>query len=249
MAWRESSAGRSIIPGGFDIRYSIRGMRDVWFTADTHFGHKKIPFYAKRRFCLNEEEASTLDFIWQNKNIESGWSPSWESIARMDDYLIKKINENVKKNDILWHLGDFCSGRKNEIGEVARRYRDRIECENVFLVIGNHDRPEIRDAFSASYEAHDLKVGSKHIVLSHYGHAFWNKSHAKSWHLYGHAHGSAEEWLDKNMPGRLSMDVGVDNAFRVFGEYRPISFKEIQHLFSSRNGFHIDGNKIKTTLH
>lgn len=224
-------------------------MRNVWFTADTHFGHKKIPFYARRRFCLDEQEAATLDSIWQNKNIESGWSPSWESIRRMDDYLIKRINENVGKNDILWHLGDFCSGRKNEMEETARRYRERIDCENVFLVAGNHDRPEIRKVFDGAYDSHDLKVESRHIVLSHYAHAFWNRSHSKSWMLYGHAHGTAEDWMDEHMPGRLSMDVGVDNAFRVLGEYRPISFNEVEAIFRVRSGFHIDGNKIRTTLH
>lgn len=224
-------------------------MTNVWFTADTHFGHKKIPFYAKRRFCLDDHESSTLDLIWQNKNIESGWSPSWESIRRMDDYLIKKINDNVAKNDVLWHLGDFCAGRKNEMEAVARKYRDRINCENVFLVAGNHDRNEIRKVFSESYETHDLKIGSKHVVLGHYAQAFWNRSHSKSWMLYGHAHGTAEEWLDAHMPGRLSMDVGVDNIFRVLGEYRPISFPEIESIFRSRSGFHIDGNKIRTALH
>jgi calcineurin-like phosphoesterase family protein len=221
-------------------------MTNVWFTADTHFGHKKIPFYAKRKFCLTEQESATLDSIWRNKNIESNWSPSWESIAKMDDYLIKKINENVGENDVLWHLGDFCSGRRTDMGDVARRYRDRIDCKNVFLVAGNHDRPETRNAFDESYDMHDLKVNSKHIVLSHYAMAFWSGSHSKSWMLYGHAHGTAEDWMDIHMPGRLSMDVGVDNVFRVLGEYRPISFREIEAIFRSKNGFHVDGNKIRT---
>jgi len=223
-------------------------MTNVWFTADTHFGHKKIPFYAKRRFCLDERESATLDLIWQNKNIESGWSPSWPSIARMDDYLIRRINENVGKNDVLWHLGDFCSGRKNEMESTARKYRERINCENVFLVSGNHDRNEIQKVFSGAYETHELKIGSKHVVLGHYAQAFWNKSHSNSWMLYGHAHGTAEEWLDAHMPGRLSMDVGVDNIFKVLGEYRPISFIELEAIFRPRSGFHIDGNKLRATL-
>lgn len=221
-------------------------MTNVWFTADTHFGHKKIPFYARRKFCLDQEESETLDLIWKNKNIDSMWSPSWASISRMDDYLIKRINENVGQNDVLWHLGDFCAGRKKEIADVARKYRERINCKNVFLVAGNHDRPEIRKVFSGCYDIYDLTVNSRHVVLSHYAMAFWNKSHYKSWMLYGHAHGTAEKWLDDNMPGRLSMDVGVDNIFNVLGEYRPISFGEIESIMSSRDGFHMDGNKIKT---
>jgi len=217
-------------------------MRNVWFTADTHFGHRKIPFYANRRFCLDQDEIQTLEAILQNKNFYNDWSPSWASISRMNDHLIKQINDHVDKDDILWHLGDFCFCKKNAESE-ARKYRDRINCKNIFLVMGNHDKKEIQKVFSGSYEVQEITVQTKKIVLSHFSHSFWNKSHSKSWMLYGHAHGTAEDWLDQHMPGRLSMDVGVDNIFRIFGEYRPISFKEIAQLFSSRNGFQIDGSK------
>ena len=223
-------------------------MRKVWFTADTHFGHKKIPFYARRKFCLDDQESEKLESIWRNKSMHSDWAPSWASIAKMDDYLIRCINDHVDKDDILWHLGDFCYGHKGRLAETARKYRERINCRNVFLVAGNHDTPEIKAAFDGCYDYHELKVSSKIIVLNHYSQAFWNKSHAKSWMLYGHAHGSAERWLDENMPGRLSMDVGVDNVFSVLGEYRPISFSEISAIFASRNGFNIDGNKIRSAL-
>jgi calcineurin-like phosphoesterase family protein len=219
-------------------------MHNVWFTADTHFGHKKIAFYAKRRFCLSKEELITLDSIWDCKNFKKSLYTSWPSVSKMDDYLIKKINEFVKKDDILWHLGDFCFAKKDKVEETARRYRQRINCKNVFLILGNHDHPYIKKIFE-SYDYYNLKIDSLHIVLSHYAQAFWNKSHDKSWMLYGHAHGTAEDWLDANMPGRLSMDVGVDNIFRILGEYRPISINEISQIFSNRKGFQIDGNKLK----
>lgn len=219
-------------------------MQNIWFTADTHFGHRKIAFYAKRKFCLSNEELDILNSIWDYKNFKNNICASWSSVSKMDDHLIKKINEFVKKDDILWHLGDFCFGQKNNIQEIARNYRERINCRNVFLILGNHDHPKIKKIFE-SYEYYDLKIDSLHIVLSHYAQAFWNRSHNKSWMLYGHAHGTAEDWMDTNMPGRLSMDVGVDNIFRICGEYRPISLTEIGEIFSKRKGFQIDGNKLK----
>ncbi len=220
-------------------------MQKTWFTADTHFGHRKISFYAKRKFCLSDAEVATLDSIWNYKNLKNDWVPSWSSVSKMDDYLIKKINQHVEKDDVLWHLGDFCSAKGNNTEAIARKYRERINCKNIFLILGNHDHYEIKKVFNDSYDYYDLKIENTHIVLSHYAHAFWNKSHNNSWMLYGHAHGTAEEWLDKNMPGRLSMDVGVDNIFKIIGEYRPISFNEINEIFSSRKGFHVDGNKLK----
>ena len=67
--------------------------------------------------------------------------------------------------------------------------------------------------------------------MCHYAHVVWEKSNKKSWHLYGHSHGQLETTMDDNFPNRLSMDVGVDNVFQIFGEYRPISFEEIRAVF------------------
>jgi calcineurin-like phosphoesterase family protein len=165
----------------------------------------------------------------------------------MDDHLIDRINEYVDKDDILWHLGDFCFWKKSVARHIAKGYRERINCRNLYLVLGNHDLPEIRSVFDASYDYKEIKVHSRDIVLSHYAHCFWNRSHHGSWMLYGHAHGNAENWLDSNMPGRLSMDVGVDNAFRLLGEYRPFSFREISSIMEKRPGFQTDKSNFTSS--
>lgn len=218
-------------------------MKNVWFTSDTHFGHMKIPLYSKREFCLSESERATASQIWGDKDQRrTKWAPSPESVAKMDDYLIDRINECVLKDDILWHLGDFCFWKKAQLLNFAKSYRRRINCQNVFLVAGNHDSPEMKHAFDGYFDYKEIKVQSKNIVLSHFAHCFWNRSHYGSWMLYGHAHGSAEPWMDLHMPGRLSMDVGVDNAYRVLGDYRPFSFREISSIMESRRGFNVDRN-------
>lgn len=221
-------------------------MKTVWFTADTHFGHKRIPLYARRTFCLDEQELERFES--DPSTGRPSWAPSWSSVSRMDEHLFEQINSRVAKDDILWHLGDFCWGKRRDAAEAARRYRERINCSNVFLIAGNHDPEEVHGVFGACYPCKEIKVGNRIVVLSHYAHCFWNRSHYGSWMLYGHAHGTAEEWLDQHMPGRLSMDVGVDNVARLTGEYRPISFEEIGSIFSSRKGCQIDGHKLKPQL-
>lgn len=209
----------------------------IWFTADTHFGHKRIPFYSKREFCLTAEEKRKI------KTEEIGYSNSCaskDSINRMDDYLISNINKFVKQNDTLWHLGDFCFGPKESISQYAEKYRSRINCKNIFLIWGNHDDKSIGKFFTDCFEKIEIKHNSKIIVLNHYAQAIWHKSNYGSWMLYGHSHGNAEDWLDKSMPGRLSIDVGVDNIYKLIGEYRPISFEEISKLFKNRKGVSID---------
>jgi calcineurin-like phosphoesterase family protein len=42
---------------------------------------------------------------------------------------------------------------------------------------------------------------------------------------------------------RFSLDVGVDNANRLFGEYRPLSLDEIRVYFEGRSGISIDNGK------
>jgi calcineurin-like phosphoesterase family protein len=224
-------------------------MGKIWFTSDTHFSHKKIPLYARRNFCLNKEEQKIVDSIWMNGGATSTkwsrWVPSWESIAKMNDYIITKINEVVKRDDVLWHLGDFCFSPKNSIEEYAEKHTKRINCKNIYLTWGNHDDKKISKFFKECHERYEFNYKQKHIVLSHYAQAVWNKSHHGSWMLYGHSHATAEDWLEKAMPGRLSMDVGIDNIYRILGEYRPISFEEIEKIFENRKGLSIDNGKNK----
>jgi calcineurin-like phosphoesterase family protein len=52
----------------------------VWFTSDTHFGHKRIIELAKRPFA---------------------------SVEEMDEMMIYNWNNRVQKDDIIFHLGDF----------------------------------------------------------------------------------------------------------------------------------------------
>lgn len=219
----------------------------IWFTSDTHFGHRKIPLYAKRYFCLSAKEKREVDLIWSEGGPASSkwhrWAPSWESIDKMDNYLIKKINEHVRPEDTLWHLGDFGFSPKNKIEEYVQKNIKKINCKNIFLCWGNHDSKKTEKFFKNCYERFDLKHKDKLIVLSHYAQAVWNKSHNGSWMLYGHCHSTAEDWLDKSMTGRLSMDVGVDNIYKIYGEYRPISFEEVEKIFCKRKGISIDNSK------
>ena len=70
--------------------------------------------------------------------------------------------------------------------------------------------------------------------------AVWPGSHHGAWHLYGHSHATAEPWLDAHMPGRRAFDVGVDNAARLLGAYRPWAFEEIEDRMRDRSGFAMD---------
>src|SRR4051794_35883434 len=101
----------------------------VWFTADLHLGHANIIKYCQRPF-LSPEEKRLAEADPRGK-----FRISDETVRRHDDALIDAINAQVEPTDMLWILGDFCWGRRDE----AEHYRQRIVCENVNLIWGNHD--------------------------------------------------------------------------------------------------------------
>lgn len=161
--------------------------RQVWVTADTHFGHAE----ALRLFARPFADAKA-----------------------MDDALIDRINARVGRRDTLLHLGDFTGPMpwKGKDGKasvaIARGLRSRLRCRRIELVRGNHD-PD-RRSFRALFDGvHDILTfrgwpgGDARVVCCHYPLRSWQGMRNGALHLYGHAHGAAPE------EGR-SCDVGID---------------------------------------
>jgi calcineurin-like phosphoesterase family protein len=190
----------------------------VWFTADTHFGHGNIIKYCQRPF-MSPEELSAV-----RADPRARLRLSDETVRRHDRALLDAINSRVQPDDTLWVVGDFCWGGLTE----ARHYRDQIQCRTVYLVWGNHDRYEIAPAFSDTMEQGMVRVEGQEIWLNHYPMRSWNKAFHGSWHLYGHVHGRLRR-EDDARPATLVKDVGVDAC-----GYRPWSFAELAGYMAPR---------------
>lgn len=93
-----------------------KGQR-LFFTSDTHYNHSNI---CSATTSWAKGEGSTRKF---------------DSLEKMNDTLVNNINEVVGENDILFHLGDWSFGGFEKIAE----FRDRINCKNIHLILGNHD--------------------------------------------------------------------------------------------------------------
>jgi calcineurin-like phosphoesterase family protein len=174
-----------------------------YFTADPHFGHKSV-----------------IDFC--NRPFSSG--------IEMDSVLINNINKKVLGGDTLYILGDF-SFRSSP--RQILEYRNRIWCNNIVLVLGNHDKEirkneKLRRCFSEVVEfGTEISLGGRRIVLCHYPLETWAGQRKGAIHLHGHSHGNlSREVVSK--PNR--MDVGVDCH-----SYMPISLDEILVLCENNN--------------
>jgi calcineurin-like phosphoesterase family protein len=195
---------------------------NIWITSDTHYGHANISGPNVSR--------------WQRGYRDFG------SVWEMNKALVDGINKYVKEDDVLYHLGDWSFGGIHNI----KLFRDSIVCQNIHLILGNHDQ-HIEDKevkfhddsfiptglFSSVQDVLHLEIGKTKLFLSHYSHRVWNGSHKGVIHLYGHSHDSIPDF------GR-SMDVGVDVAYRMFGEYRPFNIGDITRIMEKRDIHQID---------
>lgn len=170
-------------------------MPNTWFTADFHLGHANIIRYCNRPFATVEE---------------------------MDQAIVEWLNASVKRDDVLYFLGDFCMGGQQKIFA----YRRRIHCKKIFAVPGHHDKQarKLKEEFSWLDNLAEVSIHGQSIVLCHYALRAWNRSNRGSWHLYGHSHGRLPE-----APNSFSMDVGVDTH-----NFRPWHYDEIAHIMTKK---------------
>lgn len=234
-------------------------------TADLHLGHGNILKYCNRPGLSKvEQEMLAEKKAWEadkrrNPSLKTPEPPDFkvsrESVRVMDNYLIDGINKMVGAGDRLRIIGDFCFCDRKFLHETVQRYLQRINCKNVHLVYGNHDEdgytdegeagpyyPEndIGQNFTSSCHYDEFKINGQKIVLFHYAGVVWNKSHHGAWFLCGHSHATLNPWLNKNMGNAKIMDVGVDHAAKLFGEYRSFTLDEIRNYMNAKRGHSLD---------
>lgn len=200
-------------------------MSERFFTADTHFGHSNIIKYCKRYFCLDEFDINHLEYLYNTGTDILGYKISDNAVYKMNDILFDNINNIVGRSDILYILGDFCWAQN--FGDL-KKFRDRINCPNVHLVLGNHDRfpkTKYRKLFDSAEEYKEIRLKGQKLTLFHYPMASWNGAFRNGICLHGHCHGKIDSWKEKSMPGLPLIDVGID-----VWAYKPISFDYVLEI-------------------
>ena len=99
------------------MKIILEKRQKLFFTSDTHDRYDNICSATTR---WEKGEGNTRKFA---------------SLEQMNDTIVNNINEVVGENDILFHLGDWSFGGFEKIAE----FRDRINCKNIHLILGNHD--------------------------------------------------------------------------------------------------------------
>lgn len=197
----------------------LEGSQQVYFSSDFHGFHKNI-CKGTTSWDLKEEggHTSVRDF---------------KTVEDMNESILNGINSTVDQDDWLVFLGDWTFDGEDKI----RKFRDMILCQNIIFVCGNHDEKILRsreqqDLFESVHSYLELtvsssKYGKQTYNLFHFPLAIHNKGHHGRVHLHGHTHSS---YLGE---GKI-LDVGIDNAFKLFGEYRPFSQEDISEYMTNK---------------
>lgn len=176
----------------------------TWFTSDWHLGHDNIIKYCNRPFKSHHD---------------------------MDAHFIQQANKYVDKNDIMYFLGDVLFAPKDRYVQKLRAHLGQINCKNIIFLIGNHDPPMLEKFFHNLGLLANITAEGQKIVLSHYPLASYQFQSKGGWHLYGHCHTNLEDTMNNVFPDRNSIDIGIDNAAKLLGEYRPFSMADLRKIF------------------
>jgi len=184
------------------VKLSASKHHKVLIYSDTHYGHDNIISHCSRPYVTIDE---------------------------MDAALISLHNENVKKNDIVIHLGDFAFKISTE--ERIKIF-NQLNGQFIFLH-GNHDSVNFKaflktskkvlfsgDYLEISYSFDKLSPRLS-IALSHRPFESWDSP--RQIHIHGHTHGDSRRLMNR-------VDAGID-ATKI---YYPIP---IDHLLTINNIF------------
>lgn len=161
----------------------------MWhFTADWHLNHNNIIKYCERPF-MSFEEKGLFDLV-KIKSIRSKeLRISDESTKLMTDTIIENTNAVVRNDDHLVVIGDVVHTPRQNRFEVAKSLISRINCQNIYLVLGNHDNRQILSPlFKSVFDKHLWNIDGQLIYTDHYPGRSWDQAHSGAWMLYGHVH-------------------------------------------------------------
>lgn len=141
-------------------------MSNLYFISDLHFGHAN---------CLRFD------------------SRPFETVEEQDKEIVRRWNQTVTEEDVVWILGDISWYSAEKTAEIIGKLNGTKN-----LCIGNHDEKllksnSVRSLFNEVCYYKELRYNDKGIVLSHYPMPCF-KNHFYGWmHFYGHVH-SGFEW-------------------------------------------------------
>lgn len=173
----------------------IKQPKDFFFTSDTWFGRPQILQIANRI--------------------------SFSDVDDMNTQLIKNWNKVVKKNDIIFHLGNF-AWDPHTAREVLKKLNGQI-----YFLVGSADEAilEVQHEFDNVSILDDqiIEIPESDSILCHYPLEVWNGKDSGTIHFHGHTVFSHKTDLSKSNRVNVCTD---------FWNYTPIKHSTIKDFIN-----------------
>jgi calcineurin-like phosphoesterase family protein len=131
----------------------------IWFTADTHFGDRRVLNIDRRPF---------------------------PDMAAHDAALVENWNAVVKPDDEVWHLGDFMLSRGGDADLILSMLSGR---KHLIVGNNDPETVTSANGWASVQHYAEIEVDGSRLVLCHYPFRTWNGIGRKSVNLHGHSHG------------------------------------------------------------
>lgn len=174
----------------------------VWFTSDTHYGHRNVIEYSNRPYS---------------------------SVEEMDEAMVANWNSIVRPGDSVYHLGDFAFHRPARAAEIAKSLNGQkfLIWGNHDKALRRH--PEFCSQWIWCRDLDSISVGDQKVILCHYAMLTWKESHRGSWQLHGHSHGTLPEdphslRIDVGVDPRGYFPISFEDVREIMSkkDYRPV---------------------------
>lgn len=178
----------------------------------------------------------------------------FSDVEEMNEYMIRKWNGKVRKNDEVVIIGDLSWGSAEQTNELLKRLNGRL-----YLITGNHDRFIDKPEFCVSRfiwikPYGELADNRRKVVLCHYPIMCYNgqyrldeKGNPRTYMLYGHVHDTQNQRLIEqfqeitrntetiNARGELQrIPCNMINCFCKYSDYEPLTLDEWIELDGKR---------------
>ena len=180
-----------------------------YLTSDLHFSHRNITGYTNRNLVTTQQDH--------------------------DEWLSDILKSTLRPGDELWILGDVV------FKSTAWEYLRPLANKGIFINVikGNHDATKTLNYVKEQgiiknwYYYNEIQVNGAYTCLFHFPIFTWDRKRYGSFHLHGHTHGDPT-----GIQGRI-LDVGIDNAYNIFGKHKLFSEDEVHEILNpiDFNGF------------
>ncbi len=171
----------------------------IYFISDTHFYHSNIIKYCNRTF---------------------------KDVNEMNETIISNWRFFITKDDIVYHLGDFCLSSDDDIKNIFNRLNG-----NKILIRGNHDRKSVKFYKDIGFEI----LTHAPIILEEYklilSHVPLPDVKIKNGYinLHGHIHNKN---ISEDYPKNIYSEIKHINLSVDVTDYKPVSLDKINEIRS-----------------